>query len=67
MPIKRKTKKCVNTTRIVTMQVTTVYRDKEKYEGKLTPEQISKLAAAYKDILGADDVVIKEVRDFTNE
>jgi hypothetical protein len=67
MPIKRKAKGKVETRRQVTMQVTFIEKGLEKYEGKPTPEQLRKLAEAYKKILGADDVVIKEIRDFTTE
>lgn len=67
MPIKRKTKGKVETRRQLTLQATFIEKGQEKYEGKPTPEQLRKLAEAYKKILGADHVEIKEVRDFTTE
>lgn len=67
MPIRRKTKGNVETRRQVTLQATFIEKGLEKYEGKPTPEQLRKLAEAYKKILGADHVEIKEVRDFTTE
>lgn len=67
MPIRRRTKGNVETRRQVTLQATFIEKGHEKYEGKPTPEQLRKLAEAYKKILGADHVEIKEVRDFTTE
>lgn len=67
MPIKKKTKGKVETRRQVTLQATFIEKGLEKYNGKPTPEQLKKLVEAYKKIIGADHVEIKEVRDFTNE